>query len=222
MALRKASPEFQLLFIYLNQRWWPHIIWFTGGKFAFGIYDFDGNDTMDAFYLGDCLRALELNPTNALVEKMGGTKKKGNWYFQSIQSIQLWICTALMAMTWFRWEEIQIGRILAHLQWRQERQGYGYLWRFHGVHEVVRQIWKRTHDRSWIVPHPGLFGSVYICFDWGITIFSFFLSFSLWCRWTSDWAGSWWHLEGLLPRRKWGWWNPLLAYVLFSQSTLFH
>jgi len=52
------------------------------GKFAFGIYDFDGNDTMDAFYLGDCLRALELNPTNALVEKMGGTKKKGEKKFK--------------------------------------------------------------------------------------------------------------------------------------------
>jgi Ca2+-binding EF-hand superfamily protein len=32
---------------------------------------------MDMFYLGDCLRALNLNPTCAQVEKMGGTKKKG-------------------------------------------------------------------------------------------------------------------------------------------------
>ncbi|XP_076046636.1 myosin light chain alkali isoform X3 [Oratosquilla oratoria] len=45
-------------------------------KFAFSIYDFEGNDTMDAFYVGDCLRALNLNPTNAVVEKVGGTKKK--------------------------------------------------------------------------------------------------------------------------------------------------
>jgi len=47
------------------------------GKFAFSIYDFEGNDTMDAFYIGDCLRALNLNPTNAAIEKLGGTKKKG-------------------------------------------------------------------------------------------------------------------------------------------------
>ncbi|CAG0922465.1 unnamed protein product [Notodromas monacha] len=48
----------------------------AGGRFAFSIYDFDGNDTMDAFFLGDCLRALNLNPTNAAVEKLGGTKLK--------------------------------------------------------------------------------------------------------------------------------------------------
>lgn len=47
------------------------------GKFAFSIYDFEGNETMDMFYLGDCLRALNLNPTLAQIEKMGGTKKKG-------------------------------------------------------------------------------------------------------------------------------------------------
>jgi len=45
-------------------------------KFAFSIYDFDGNDTMDAFYVGDLLRALNLNPTLALIEKVGGTKRK--------------------------------------------------------------------------------------------------------------------------------------------------
>jgi Ca2+-binding EF-hand superfamily protein len=52
------------------------------GKFAFSIYDFDGNETMDAFYLGDCLRALNLNPTNATVDKMGGTKLKKQKYFK--------------------------------------------------------------------------------------------------------------------------------------------
>ncbi|CAG0925095.1 unnamed protein product [Notodromas monacha] len=52
------------------------------GKFAFSIYDFDGNDTMDAFYLGDCLRALNLNPTVAMVEKMGGTKLRKQKVFK--------------------------------------------------------------------------------------------------------------------------------------------
>ncbi|KAL0270458.1 UNVERIFIED_CONTAM: hypothetical protein PYX00_007866 [Menopon gallinae] len=46
-------------------------------NFAFSIYDFDGSGTVDAFYLGDVLRGLNLNPTNATVEKLGGTKKKG-------------------------------------------------------------------------------------------------------------------------------------------------
>lgn len=45
-------------------------------KFAFSIYDFEGNGTMDAFYIGDCLRALNLNPTLAVIEKVGGKDKK--------------------------------------------------------------------------------------------------------------------------------------------------
>merc|ERR1739842_202360 len=45
-------------------------------KFAFSIYDFDGAGQMDAFYIGDCLRALNLNPTLAIIEKMGGKLKK--------------------------------------------------------------------------------------------------------------------------------------------------
>ncbi len=32
---------------------------------------------MDAFYLGDALRALNLNPTMKMVEKLGGTAKRG-------------------------------------------------------------------------------------------------------------------------------------------------
>ncbi|KAL7638228.1 UNVERIFIED_CONTAM: hypothetical protein RMT77_010792 [Armadillidium vulgare] len=45
-------------------------------KFAFSIYDFDGNDTMDGYYIGDLLRALNLNPTLAIIEKVGGAKKR--------------------------------------------------------------------------------------------------------------------------------------------------
>ncbi|XP_069690095.1 myosin light chain 1 isoform X2 [Periplaneta americana] len=45
-------------------------------NFAFSIYDFEGTGTVDAIYLGDILRGLNLNPTQATVEKMGGTKKK--------------------------------------------------------------------------------------------------------------------------------------------------
>jgi len=45
-------------------------------KFAFSIYDFEGNDSVDAFYIGDVLRALGCNPTQKLIEKVGGTKKR--------------------------------------------------------------------------------------------------------------------------------------------------
>lgn len=45
-------------------------------KFAFSIYDFEGNDTMDAYFVGDCLRALNLNPTLEQIEKLGGLKNK--------------------------------------------------------------------------------------------------------------------------------------------------
>ncbi|PSN58279.1 Myosin light chain alkali [Blattella germanica] len=49
---------------------------FARANFAFSIYDLDGSGTVDAIYLGDILRGLNLNPTQAVVEKMGGTKKK--------------------------------------------------------------------------------------------------------------------------------------------------
>lgn len=48
-----------------------------GASFAFSIYDFDGSGKIDAFNLGDVLRALNSNPTMATIEKLGGTKKKG-------------------------------------------------------------------------------------------------------------------------------------------------
>ncbi|XP_012283526.1 myosin light chain alkali isoform X2 [Orussus abietinus] len=46
-------------------------------EFAFSIYDTTGTNNIDAFDLGDVLRALNLNPTNATIEKLGGTKKRG-------------------------------------------------------------------------------------------------------------------------------------------------
>jgi len=46
-------------------------------EFAFSIYDSDGTNKIDCNDLGDVLRALNCNPTLALVEKMGGTKKRG-------------------------------------------------------------------------------------------------------------------------------------------------
>ncbi|KAG8332494.1 hypothetical protein J6590_020000 [Homalodisca vitripennis] len=48
-----------------------------GANQVFDVYDFIGNETIDAKNLGDALRALNLNPTLAFIEKLGGTKKKG-------------------------------------------------------------------------------------------------------------------------------------------------
>lgn len=45
-------------------------------EFAFSIYDADGTQKIDAFDLGDVLRALNCNPTLALIEKVGQTKKR--------------------------------------------------------------------------------------------------------------------------------------------------
>nr|AXY94684.1 myosin light chain alkali isoform X1 [Habrobracon hebetor] len=46
-------------------------------EFCFSIYDADGTNVIDCIDLGNVLRALNLNPTNATIEKMGGTSKRG-------------------------------------------------------------------------------------------------------------------------------------------------
>ena len=43
----------------------------------FDIYDFEGEGKVDCKFLGDLLRSLDLRPTNATVDKNGGTKRKG-------------------------------------------------------------------------------------------------------------------------------------------------
>lgn len=50
---------------------------FSDVQFAFSLYDTDGTGAVDGASLGDLLRACGLNPTDALTEKVGGTKKKG-------------------------------------------------------------------------------------------------------------------------------------------------
>lgn len=46
-------------------------------RLHFEIYDFDGEAKVDAVNLGDLLRSLDTRPTEALIEKNGKTKKKG-------------------------------------------------------------------------------------------------------------------------------------------------
>lgn len=58
---------------------WIFLFFFShqiDAEFAFEIYDADGTKKIDANDLGDILRALNCNPTLALIEKMGGTKKR--------------------------------------------------------------------------------------------------------------------------------------------------
>merc|ERR1712172_436825 len=54
-------------------------------KFAFDIYDFEGKSRMDMFYLGDCLRGLNLNPTLKMIDKLGGAKKKGENFIKRLK-----------------------------------------------------------------------------------------------------------------------------------------
>ena len=53
---------------------------YTGARFAFDIYDFEGKARIDLFYLGDVLRGLNLSPTLKVLEGLGMTKKKGEKY----------------------------------------------------------------------------------------------------------------------------------------------
>jgi len=46
-------------------------------KLHFDIYDLEGVGKVDASNLGSIIRSLDLRPSDALIEKSGGTKKKG-------------------------------------------------------------------------------------------------------------------------------------------------
>merc|ERR1712158_253163 len=45
--------------------------------FAFDVYDFKGDGKVDAFYVGDLIRAANLNPTLKTIAEVGGTTEKG-------------------------------------------------------------------------------------------------------------------------------------------------
>lgn len=46
-------------------------------KFAFEVYDFKGDGKVDGFYIGDLLRACNLNPTLKTIAELGGETEKG-------------------------------------------------------------------------------------------------------------------------------------------------
>merc|ERR1711899_63514 len=57
-------------------------------KFAFDVYDFKGDGKVDGFYIGDLLRACNLNPTLATIDEVGGMKEKGKKIMSSMTSTQ--------------------------------------------------------------------------------------------------------------------------------------
>eukprot|EP00092_Neocalanus_flemingeri_P037618 GFUD01040954.1.p1 GENE.GFUD01040954.1~~GFUD01040954.1.p1 ORF type:complete len:156 (-),score=49.21 GFUD01040954.1:130-597(-) len=46
-------------------------------EFAFDVYDFQGDGTVDAFYAGDLMRACNLNPTLKTINEIGGEEERG-------------------------------------------------------------------------------------------------------------------------------------------------
>merc|ERR1712236_179572 len=46
-------------------------------EFAFDVYDFKGDGKVDAFYVGDVIRACNLNPTLKTISEIGGGDEKG-------------------------------------------------------------------------------------------------------------------------------------------------
>jgi hypothetical protein len=52
---------------------------------------------MDLFYLGDCLRGLNLNPTLKMIDKLGGTKKKGEKYLK-LEEVNQRVCWIIIEL----------------------------------------------------------------------------------------------------------------------------
>ena len=50
---------------------------------------------MDMFYLGDCLRGLNLNPTLKHIDKLGGAKKKGEKFIKLEEVCFKYFCISL-------------------------------------------------------------------------------------------------------------------------------
>lgn len=63
--------------VFVCSKFFTSISWYAEAEFAFSIYDADGTKKIDAMDLGDVLRALNCNPTLAMIDKLGGTKKRG-------------------------------------------------------------------------------------------------------------------------------------------------
>jgi len=61
----------------LGEQWGIHPRDVEKIKFAFEVYDFKGDGKVDGFYIGDLVRACNLNPTMKTIVEIGGEKEKG-------------------------------------------------------------------------------------------------------------------------------------------------
>merc|ERR1719228_2836393 len=50
-------------------------------EFAFDVYDLKGDGKVDAFYIGDLIRACNQNPTLKTIAEIGGESPKGAKFF---------------------------------------------------------------------------------------------------------------------------------------------
>merc|ERR1712038_1656600 len=75
-------------------------------NFAFDVYDFKGDGKVDAFYVGDLVRACNLNPTLKTIKEIGGGVAKGEKV--SVASLTSTICStsALCSVMW----RVVVGR----------------------------------------------------------------------------------------------------------------
>merc|ERR1711956_106974 len=61
----------------LGEQWGIHPRDIEKIKFAFEVYAFKGDGKVDGFYIGDLVRACNLNPTMKTIVEIGGEKEKG-------------------------------------------------------------------------------------------------------------------------------------------------
>jgi myosin light chain 6 len=61
----------------IGEKWGIHPRDVEKIKFAFEVYDFKGDGKVDGFYIGDLLRACNLNPTLKTINELGGESEKG-------------------------------------------------------------------------------------------------------------------------------------------------
>merc|ERR1712156_608760 len=59
-------------------------------NFAFDVYDFKGDGKVDAFYVGDLVRARNLNPTLKTIKEIGGGVAKGEKFHDFVEILKLY------------------------------------------------------------------------------------------------------------------------------------
>lgn len=121
-------------------------ILFTGAEFVFSIYDCDGKKNIDAYDIGNALRALNLNPTMELIEKMGGTTKRGQKKFKFEEFLPIFSQVSQHQKSMKSILNITNTQISPS---GKKRKGSRLLRRFPWMSKVVRQRRKRNNDVGW-------------------------------------------------------------------------